>query len=123
MPTADEINGVDLLDEQRADDLHLQERADRLHDFAPATASPSGTRPVHGAKTGHRLPPTWEGRRQPKPARIYTGDELAAQMALRPFTGNVLPLGPYSATFVPVDVQWESYKNSTTSAAGTAEAA
>lgn len=115
--TADDINGVDLLDEQRADDLHLQERADRLQDFAPAAASPSGTRPVHGAKTGHRLPPTWEGRRQPTATRTFTGDEARAQMALRPRSGNVLVTAGDSGTFVRVDLDLEIFNNNNNAAA------
>lgn len=103
--------------ERSFDDIEALERSDRRSEFAPATAGPPLVRAFH--VPGPVASPSGGGRR---PARSYRGDELAAQMALRPHTGNVLPHGPYSATFVPVDLQWESYKNAT-SAADTAEAA
>lgn len=86
-----------------AEDVARMSVMDRLLDHAPSdfapAASPSGTVAEHGANTGLRLPPTWEGLRQPKAKpRQYRGDELAAQMALRPRTGDVSPATPRRLT-------------------------
>jgi len=117
---ADEINGIDTVDRLLAADLLHDEALDRLDESCVSAPACPHQGLVLPGKTDTPLGRPAPGRG--RPTRIFTGDELAAQAALRPRSGNVTPMGARSGCFRPFALEWESYNNDGV-AAGTGYAA